>query len=94
MRRDQDPSPTVKRLGEKERRGTVLIAKLVPAALIALLVLGFAANEAKVKDPNADRVAKKCEMENITDVQARECGIRSAMQARNGQRLSQTQTDR
>lgn len=68
----------------------MLIAKLVPAALIALLVLGFAANETlKVKDPNADRVAKKCEMENITDVQVRECEIRSAMQARNGQRLSQ-----
>jgi hypothetical protein len=73
----------------------MLIAKLVPAALIALLVLGFVGNETlKVKDPNADRVAMKCEMENITDVQVRECGIRSAMQASYGQRLSQLQTDR
>jgi hypothetical protein len=70
----------------------VLIAKLVPAALIALLVLGFAANEAlKVKDPNADRVATKCERENITDVQVHECSIRLAMQAPNDPKLSQLQ---
>jgi hypothetical protein len=68
----------------------VLIAKLVPAALIALLVLGFAANETlNVKDPNADRVAATCEMENITEVQVHECRIRSAMQAPNSQRLSE-----
>jgi hypothetical protein len=73
----------------------VLIANLVPAALIALLVLGFAANEAfTIKHPNADRFAKKCEMENITDIQVRECGIRAAMLARNDQKLSQLQTDR
>lgn len=72
----------------------MLSDKLIPGALIAFLVIGFATNEAlKVKDPNADRIAKTCEMENIADAQVRECAIRLAMQARNGQRLSQTQTD-
>ena len=66
----------------------------VPAALIALLVLGFAASETlKVKDPNAERAAMKCETENITDIQVRECRIRLAMQDRHDQRLSQLRTD-
>jgi hypothetical protein len=47
------------------------------AALIIFLVLGFAATEAwKVKDPNADRIRKQCEMQNITEVQVNECKIR------------------
>jgi len=66
-----------------------------PAALIALLALGFALNEArKSKDHTADRIRHQCALENITEAQVKECRFRLTWQKRNDERLSQLQIRR
>jgi len=64
-----------------------LTRMVFPAALIAVLGLGFAVNEArKPKDPTADRIRHQCALENIAEVQVKECRFRSAWQKRNDER--------
>jgi hypothetical protein len=66
----------------------LLGSKFFPA-LIAVVVLGFIAIEARdARHSNADRIRQQCEKENITDVHVRECGIRLTMQTQRDDRLS------
>lgn len=67
-----------------------LTRMVFPAALIALLVLGFAVSEVrKPKDPTADRIRHQCALENIAEVQVKECRFKLTWQKRNDERLSQ-----
>jgi hypothetical protein len=92
---DKVPSPTVKAAKGKEGRGRVPISKFFPAALIALLVLGFAVNEPrKPKDSATDRIRQRCEMENITEAQVKECRFRLSLQKRTDERSGQLQIRR
>jgi hypothetical protein len=66
-----------------------------PAALIALLVLGFAVSEArKSRDLIADRIRHQCALENITEAQVKECRFRLTWQKRKDERLNQLQVRR
>jgi hypothetical protein len=72
-----------------------LTRMVFPAALIALLVLGFAVNEArKPDDLTADRIRHQCALENITEAQVKECRFRLTWQKPNDERLSQLQIRR
>ena len=72
-----------------------LTRMVFPAALIALLALGFALNEArKSKDHTADRIRHQCALENITEAQVKECRFRLTWQKQNDERLSQLQSRR
>ena len=65
----------------------MLGSKFFPA-LIAVVVLGFIAIEARDARNSNDRIRQQCEKENITDVHVRECGIRLTMQTQRDERLS------
>jgi hypothetical protein len=95
LQQDRIALPRVNRQSKKEGRGTVLGSNFFATALIGLLMLGFAVEEARnVKSPDIERILEQCEMENITEVQVSECRVRLTMQTRRDERLSQLQERR
>ena len=68
----------------------MLISKIIPAALIALVILGFVAKEGwKVRNLDAEIIRHQCEKQKITEFQVSECRIWLAMHTGHHDQLSQ-----